>query len=382
MNQESSEELTRLKELIPSPSVGALLDTARAVRTADGRVVLTVRGEFQKRLLESRYAPQLERAFHVPVDVIAVPPHAPRAPDGVGAARVRPQLHGRGGEYAVRVVRAFVEGGPLCTPLVVIHGPPRCGKSALVEWACMLARRRVFRLDLQRLRAGHSRGLVPRKPLMIADGVHTLAGGSAGQRILTRILDNLRDRGDRALLTLEGHPRAIPGLSEALVNRFEGGVLIGLEEPGLAAKRLQLRDHARRKGRTLPPSWEEELIRLPAHDAVAALDSRLTGESLRGGTHGERDAIERMKDVASRLLEVDRTWLDGETRRRSAVQARRVVIVAALRGGVDPVRVASVFRLKSMRSVREARKRIEFEEQRNPRFARLVHEVCRVLPES
>lgn len=381
MNEESSEVLARLKELIPSPAVGGLLDAARAERTADGRIVLTVRGEFQKQLLESRYASQLERAFHVPVDVIAVRPHAPRAPSGAGAARVRPQLHGLGGEYAVRVVRAFVEGGPLCTPLVVIHGPPRSGKSALVEWACMLARRRVFRLDLQRLRAGHSRGLVPRKPLMIADGVHTLAGGSAGQRNLMRILDHLRDRGDRALLTLEGHPRT-SGLSEALVNRFGGGVLIGLEEPGLAAKRLQLRDHARRKGLALlPRDWEEELIRLPAHDAVAALDSRLTGEALRG-PQGERDAIERMKDVASRLLEVDRIWLDGETRRRSAVQARRVVIVAALRGGVDPVRVASVFRLKSMRSVREARRRIELEEQRDPRFARLVHEVCRVLPGS
>jgi chromosomal replication initiation ATPase DnaA len=244
----------------------------------------------------------------------------------------------------------------------------------------MLARRRVFRLDLDRLRAGHSRGLVPRKPLMIADGVQTLAHRSAGQRILMRILDTLRDRGDRALLTLEGHPRSTEGLTEALINRFEGGVLIGLEEPGLAAKRLQLRDHARRKGRSLPRCWEEDLIRMPAHDAISALDARLSGQA--AGSGGERDAIERMKDVASRLLEVDRRWLDGESRRRTAVEARRVVITAALRGGVDPVRVAAVFRLKSVRSVREARRRIEIEEQRDPRFARLVDEVCRVLPSS
>jgi chromosomal replication initiation ATPase DnaA len=375
MNEESSEALARLKELIDSPSMGALLDDACAERTVDGRVVLTVRGDFPKRLLETRYASELERAFQVPVDVIAA---RREAPDEAGAARVRPQLHGRGGEYAVRVVKAFVEGGPLCNPLVVIHGPPRSGKSALVEWACMLARRRVFRLDLDRLRAGHSRGLVPRKPLVIADGVHTLACRSAGQRNLIRILDTLRDRGDRALLTIEGHPRSIEGLTEALVNRCEGGVLIGLEEPGLAAKRLQLRDHARRKGRTLPRAWEEELIRMPAHDGIAALDARLRGEIPGGG--GERDAIERMKDVASRLLEVDRSWLDSESRRRSAVEARRVVITAALRGGVDPVRIAAVFRLKSVRSVREARRRIEVEEQRDPRFARLVDEVRRVLP--
>ena len=282
--------------------------------------------------------------------------------------------------HAPGAEKAFVEGGPLCTPLVVIHGPPRSGKSALVEWACMLARRRVFRLDLARLRAGHSRGLVPRKPLVIADGVHALAGRSAGQRNLIRILDILRDRGDRALLTFEGHPRGIEGLTEALVNRCEGGVLIGLEEPGVAAKRLQLRDHARRKGRTLPRCWEDDLIRMPAHDAIAALDARLSGRE--PGSNGERDAIERMKDLASRLLEVDRAWLDGESRRRSAVEARRVVITAALRGGVDPVRVAAVFRLKSVRSVREARRRIELEEQRDPRFARLVDEVSRVLPSS
>ena len=372
MSSDFSEALARLKELVDSPGAAAWLEGARAEKTADGRGVLRVRGEFPKQILENRYAAQVRAAFGGRVDIVSIR-SATRMPRT--EARIRPQLYGRKGEYAVRIVRAFIEGGPLAKPLVVVHGPPRSGKSALVAWAGKLGARDVFHLDLERVRSGRSRQLVPRKPLVIADGVERLGTSIASQRTFIRILDTLRDRGDRALVTVEGHPREVVGLHSALVNRLEGGMLVALEKPGTASLRIQLRDQARRMGRILPREWEEELIRLPHAEAVAALETRLQGGV---EPRSDRDTLERMKDVAARLLDIDRGGLDGSCRKRVAVEGRRVVMVAARRCGIEEAEVAAAFGFSNPRPVRDALRILRHAEARDPRLASILAEVGRV----
>jgi chromosomal replication initiation ATPase DnaA len=276
----------------------------------------------------------------------------------------------------MRVVRAFVEGGAGAAPLVVLHGPARSGKSLLVEWACSLAGPRAFRLDLDRVRAGKSRGLVPRKPLVVADGVERLAGRAAAQRVLCSILDAVCDRGDRVLVALEGHPATREGLSVALRDRLRGGLVVPLAEPGRAELRLQLRERARRRGRRLPPRWEEELVAMGAKDALLALDRRLDGDA-DGAPAPPRSPLERLKEAAARAFGVERALLDGPSKRRTVVEARRAVMSAAMGAGAGAAEVAAAFGLASTRAVREALRWCERAAERDRRFAALLQEVRR-----
>ncbi|MGH7163017.1 MAG: hypothetical protein ACREID_06010, partial [Planctomycetota bacterium] len=222
MDSGADEALQRLKELIRPRPARLWIEGARAERRSQGRAVLRVSGPFVKHWLETRCASELRAAFGGPVEVVA---------EGEGArgrepAGLRAHSFGAAHEFAARMVRAFVEGGLPCSPLLVLHGPASSGKTLLAEWASKLAGGQVFRLDLARLLAGGSRNLVPRKPIVVSDGVETLAGRAGAQRVLCSILDAVTDRGGRTLLTMRGHPAEVPGIHPALRNRLKGGVLL------------------------------------------------------------------------------------------------------------------------------------------------------------
>jgi hypothetical protein len=277
------------------------------------------------------------------------------------------------------MVRAFIEGGPAAVSLVLLHGPPHCGKSLLLDWAESLAPRQVFILDMERLGRGRSRGLVPRKPLVVGDGVERLAGRPGAQRTLCTMIDAVIDRGGRMLFALEGHPSRAGGLYDALRCRLNGGVLVPLEEPRPSDVRRQLKERARGLGIRLPADWEEELAQLPPAAALRALDVRL-GRASESGPDDLAGALEKMKDTAARLFDVPRELLDSRTRRRSVVEARRAIMAAAFAGGIDERVIAEAFGLKTVRSVREARRWAAREQARDHRFGGVLHELGRVLP--
>ena len=355
-----------LKAELRKEAAAEWLDAARVERGESGVTVLTLKSAFHKHWFETRCGRRLRELFGGPVEVRVEPGPGP-APR---ASRVLPRLTGPGGQYAIRMVRAFTEGGPAAAALVVVHGPPHCGKSLLVDWAVAQSGRRVFRIDVDRVRAGRSRGLVPRKPLVVVDGVERLAGRAAAQRTLCAVLDVIRDRGDRALVTIEGHPAEREGLFPALRSRLKGGVLVALAEPTSGDMRRQLRDRAKRQGMRLPLDWEDELSRLPPVAALRALDMRMLP-----GTTAHDDALESMKGVAARLFGVDH---DLAGRRRVVVEARRAVMAAAVRRGLSETAIAKSFSLKSVRTVREACRWADKEVRRDRRFAALLHEVARV----
>ncbi|MHC5053059.1 MAG: hypothetical protein ACYTGK_20945, partial [Planctomycetota bacterium] len=225
MVSDAQEALRRLKKRVRSPATRVWLDETRVERKPGRPVVLRVPGAFPKHWLESRCAEDLHDAFGGPVDIVVDAPRG--APP---RSRAMPRLSGPAGEFALRIVRAFAKNEePALAPLVVLHGPVHSGKAVLAEWACFLGGKRVFRLDLERLRKGRSRGLVPRKPLVVADGVEHLAGREVAQRTLCTIIDMVQDRGGRLLLTLEGHPGQRPDLRPALRSRLLGGMLVPVE---------------------------------------------------------------------------------------------------------------------------------------------------------
>jgi chromosomal replication initiation ATPase DnaA len=321
---EAREALQRLRERIGPRAAALWLEGARVVRSGD-RCELFVPRPFAKQRLLSRYLEDVRAELGEDVEIVGAPPGAPPRTD---ARRAIPRLTGPRGEFAMRTVKSFAKGEPFAASVLVLHGPARSGKSLLAAWARKLAGTKAFRLDLARVRAGRSRGLVPRKPLTIGEGVEILAGREKAQRTLCTIIDAVRDRGDRLLFTLEGHPSR-SDLLPALRSRLQGGLV----------------------------------VRVEAVDAPAPA---------RG--------LDAMKDAAARLCGVERSLLEGACRRRSVVEVRRAVIAAAARAGMAPLEIARAFGLRSARPVAEACAWAARQEARDRKFAAILDEVGRVGP--
>ena len=321
MADDANEALERLRGKL-GPKRAELWLKGATVRIDGGHTVVVASNPFQKSGLETHCVELIDSLFGDAWSVETV--ERPSVP-------ARRQLRsGPGNNLALKLVRAFVEGGPRAPELLVLFGARGTGKSLLADWAAALGKREVFRLDLARLRRGASRRLTPRKKLVVADGVEALAGAEGSQRVLCRIMDEVRDRGGRFMLTLQGHPHGAEGLTSALRNRLLGGVAVELDLP-----------------------------RPPARGQAT---------------------LARLLDVAAGAFRVDRAQLASLSRRRGVVEARRTVMSVAVRGGFPRKSVASALGLKSERSVREGCRWVERQKERDPRFAALVHEVERVLP--
>ena len=331
MVSDSSEALARLRARLESRAARIWLDDARLERTADGRTVLHVAGPFQKRWFDHRCHDALVDVFGPAVEVDCPEPKAPRSASRRRAVEA-PRLDGPAGAFALRAVQGFLDGKFPHAHLMVVHGPSGCGKTALFEWAGRLGGSRVFRLDLERLRRGASRGLVPRKPIVIADGVEQLGGRGGAQRTLCTILDAVQTRAHHTLVTIEEHPAQRDDLVPALANRLLGGILVPL---GPAAA--------------------------PAREPAGPLP------------------YDALKEASARLYGVDRAALEDGSKKRMVVAARRTAMVAAFRAGAPEREIAAAFRLKSTRAVRDACRWAEREEHRDETYSGVLADVARVL---
>ncbi len=338
MKEASGALLQRLQKRVSSRTESLWLEQAHVQRASDGHSILCVNGQFQKNWLEARYLQEIRDVLGEDVEIACPAARAPLARRRMSAP---PRLHGPAGQFAIRAVRGFVAGNLKQSNLLVIYGPRGCGSSALLDWAAVLGgARRALRLDLDMVRAGRSRGFLPRKPLVIIDGVERLASRDVAQRTLCTILDEVATRGRQLLVAVEDHPGARSDLGPALANRLLGGILVPLQ---------------------LPPA-----VHIGSPDAIT-----VTGPQ----------PFDALIQAAARLFEVDGALIAAGAKKRSVVAARRAAMTAACRAGCDEEEIARHFGLRSRRAVREAVRWIEREEKRDDTVPCVMAELGRVLPD-
>ena len=84
------------------------------------------------------------------------------------------------------------------------------------------------------------------------DDVHFLAGTRATQNEFLHTFNSLLALGAPIVLTAEQHPRRISRLSEELVTRFLGGMVVKLDSPDLATRRAILHVRSEARGVSVP----------------------------------------------------------------------------------------------------------------------------------
>jgi DnaA family protein len=181
---------------------------------------------------------------------------------------------------AVAALRAALAPG--APPLLLLYGPPGTGKSHLLQALTRAgARERACAyLPLRELiaeGAGPADTLegIERADLACLDDVDAALPRDGWPLALLRLLDALRARGSRAVISAPSAPERLAVPLPVRLTRLKAAAVYGLKPLSDADRVSLLLDRARARGLELPPDAARQLLeRLPrdAGSLVAALD--------------------------------------------------------------------------------------------------------------
>ena len=185
-----------------------------------------------------------------------------------------------------------------------------------------------------------------RAAFLVLDDLHHLAGKEAAQRELRHLLDSLRDRGRRIVITARESAEQLTGIMPSLRSRLTAGLTIPLFPPGPEARLAILHRAAVARRVQLPQSVAlmlAEGLPLTAPQLVGAL-AHLEMSTRLAGTVIDADAVSRhlaangrsrepslpeIAAAAARYYSVKLAELRSPSRRRTLVTARSVAMYLA-----------------------------------------------------
>ncbi len=247
---------------------------------------------------------------------------------------------------------------------LVIHGGVGLGKTHLLDAITQGLRGvhpglNVFSITaeaftnsfLESMRAGTLGGFRARYRSLGAlamDDVHFLAGTRATQNEFLHTFNSLLDRGAPIILTADQHPRRISRLTEELVTRFLGGMVVKLEIPDLATRRAIVQARSAARGVSVPDAvldYIAEHLRSSVRELQGAIHSviahaLLTGKRLDMGLAKAalRDTIRHtaqavgLRDVertVCQLFQIDPEALKSDSRTRALAYPRMLAMYLA-----------------------------------------------------
>jgi chromosomal replication initiator protein len=177
-------------------------------------------------------------------------------------------IPGVGNRPALAAARAFVRGGPGDPRTLLIHAPSGLGRSHLLraihaelqrspDASVLFFSGEQFRRHSREADLRHRMDAFRKKccaaHVFLFDDLHLLCGRDEPQRVLADILGALAERGARAALTSERHPRSLERLHRSLRGRLRTDVEVTIERPDTAAGAAFLRSVA-------PPGFPEPVL--------------------------------------------------------------------------------------------------------------------------
>jgi chromosomal replication initiator protein len=208
---------------------------------------------------------------------------------------------GPGNRLALAAAREMVRsGGSTFNPLV-IHGAVGLGKTHLLEGISHALRQAHPGLNLihmtaeaftngflEAMRTSSLAGFRARNRKaagLIVDDIHFLTAKRATQDEFLHTFNAVLDRGSPIILASDQHPRLITRLSDELVTRFLGGMVVKIEAPDLTTRRAILKARAASRGVDVPDlviGYIAEHVRSSVRELEGALHSVIAQAVLAG----------------------------------------------------------------------------------------------------
>ena len=180
------------------------------------------------------------------------------------------------------------------------------------------------------------------------DDIHFLAATRATQGEFLHTFNALWNRGVPIVLSADQHPRKITRLTEELITRFLGGMIVKLEAPDTETRRAILQAQAAMRGANVPAAVVEyivEHVRGSVRELEGALASVIVQATLCGRrldlamAHSAlRDLVRHTTQVVSlrdveravcQLFQIDAESLRSDSRTRALVYPRMLAMYLA-----------------------------------------------------
>jgi chromosomal replication initiator protein len=349
---------------------------------AQERVLYVRAPEHVRTWVTERYLPLLRRAAersHHPNAVVEIvagdwrPPEAGRVeePARDDESRLNPKytfeqfVIGGGNRFAHAAALKVAELPAQAYNPLFVHGPPGLGKTHLLHAIGNYVRRYGSGLEVRYATVEEfTRGFVEsvrhnrtsdfkdrfRSPdVVLVDDVQFLSRGERTREEFFHTFNSLYESGRQLVMTSDKGPDALPELEERLTERFQCGLVVGLEPPSFEVRRAILEKRACLDDLTLPGETLDEIARSVTSSvralegalirvvAYASLEDAAPTPALarhvlqRLGASGVDTiaGISEIVDAAARQFGVRREELLARGRRADVSEARQVAMYLA-----------------------------------------------------
>jgi len=214
---------------------------------------------------------------------------------------------------------------------------------------------------------------------LIVDDVHFLAAKKATQDEFLHTFNALFEKGGPIVLAADQHPRLIARLTDELVTRFLGGMVVKIEPPDMATRRAILETRARVRGVDVPEAvliFIAEHLRSNVRELEGALNTviaqaLLTGKrlDLNVAKTALRETIRhtsqsvRLRDVEQavcQLFQVSADALKSDNRSRALAYPRMMAMYLARKHtGASYSEIGQFFGGRNHSTVISAEKKVE-----------------------
>ena len=253
--------------------------------------------------------------------------------------------------------------GAVFNPLV-IHGAIGLGKTHLLEGITHSLRKSHPHLNVAQLTAeAFTNGFLDAMRTgtlssfrtryrsaggLVVDDVHFLAAKRATQDEFLHTFNALVDKGAPVVLAADQHPRLISRLTDELVTRFMGGMVVKIEQPDLATRCAILKARAVARGIDIPDAvvaYIAEHLRSSVRELEGALDTVIAQAVLTGkrldlalAQSALRDTIRHTSQVVGlreveravcQLFQISPETLKSESRTRALAYPRMMAMYLA-----------------------------------------------------
>jgi chromosomal replication initiator protein len=299
------------REWIRRHYTGSLLEAAEAVAGRPLRLSIEVREPVGGSAPPESIAPDPSSPAEPAVER---PPQTARR-NGSSTPAVEPQavtprrpsrkleefIAGPGSRLALAAAREMAQTAGVAFNPLVVHGGVGLGKTHLLEGIGHALRRahpglNVVQLTaesftnsfLEAMRNGGLSGFRNRfrgAGALIVDDVHFLAAKRATQDEFLHTFNALADKGAPIVLSADQHPRLMTRLTDELITRFLGGMVVKLEGPDQATRRAILQARAASRGVDVPEAvlaYIAEHLRASVRELEGALHTVIAQAVLTG----------------------------------------------------------------------------------------------------
>ena len=295
---------------------------------------------------------------------------------------------GEGNRFAYEIAKEVLENpGYLYNP-VFIYGSVGTGKTHLLQAIGNEAKKRGYRVIyssandfaeemvsfLKEGRINEFRNKYKSVDMLLLDDVQFLSGKERTQIEFFNIFNTLYLLGKQIVLASDRHPQQLKGVSDRLVSRFEGGILVEIElDPSTKLKII------REKLKAFGVEPKKEIVEYLLHNTknVREIEGKIKLIKLRGfeklPERKEKNSLEKILEFVANYYALSVEDLLSDKKNKKITEAKQIAMYLCRKVcSASLIEIARVFKKKDHTTVIHAIRKVEEKKAQDRKFKHLV----------